>query len=78
MPRVSYPCEDFRAGKSDDPENENMDFCRKCFRGKKYLRFVPQDVDREKFLDVDCVHPEYGEDDYDCLHCGVRLNNLDN
>lgn len=77
MPRVSYSCEEFRKGLSDDPENENLDFCKACYRRKRYLEHVSTTVVEENALELECDHPPYEGEGYTCEHCRDVLGERD-
>ncbi len=78
MPRVSYVTNElFRAGEQDhSPENENLDFCKSCFRD--FSKFILKELVNTKWFDVDCEHPPYNETNYECESCGESLEDKDN
>ena len=86
MPRISYvSSKSFIMGEQDhSPENENLDFCRRCFARIKTLdkaravMQVPSDVPDE-FVDWEGEqdHPGYHGEGYACFSCGNELGDND-
>ena len=71
MPRISY-CTNYED--RDKPgfsgENENLDFCRRCWRHR--FERVPQKLIGTGAIDDDADRPEY-EGDHFCDRCGKQL-----
>lgn len=81
MPRVTVTTnyEDFSSGRSDDPMNDNLDYCRNC-HSQLILECiaahygVPDDAVE---MTADC--PLYDDGwDYTCEQCGCELTERDN
>jgi hypothetical protein len=78
MPRLSYVTNPaFIAGKSDEPNNDCLDFCRDCWDRNCHEEHKPEGLD-EKFIDEDCEHPPYEHENYHCECCGKLLEEEDN
>lgn len=85
MPRISYVSSKsfIRGEQSHSPENENVDFCQRCFNRITTLEKardamdVPDDIPDE-FVDWEGEqgHPPY-EGDYECYGCGKELGEFD-
>jgi len=86
MPRISYvSSKSFIAGEqTHSPENENIDFCVRCF-GKinslekaRDIMDVPDDVP-DDFVDWEGEqdHPGYDGEGYGCYNCNRVLTGAD-
>lgn len=80
MPRVSV-CEnweDFSAGRSDDPMNNNLDYCKDCYADLILEVIATEYGVPEEAVEMGCEHPWYDDWDYSCEQCGRELTERDN
>lgn len=74
MPRVSV-CEnweDFDSGRSVDPMNNNLDYCKDCY-AYLVLEYIAEKYGvPDEAVEMGCEHPWY-EDWYTCESCGCEL-----
>ena len=80
MPRVSV-CEnfeDFDAGRSDDPMNCNIDYCRSCHSDICLEEIATEYGVPDAAVEMECDHPCYEDWDYSCEQCGCTLTDKDN
>lgn len=86
MPRISYVSSKsfIRGEQNHSPENDNVDFCQRCFKRVNSLEKaremmeVPDDIPDE-FVDWEGEqeHPYYADEDYHCRSCGRELGEVD-
>ena len=79
MPRVTVTenYEDFSAGRSDDPMNTNMDYCKDCYADLILEVIATEYGVPDDAVEMECDHPWY-EDWYTCEECGCSLTEEDN
>lgn len=79
MPRVTVTenWEDFSAGRSDDPMNNNMDYCKDCYADLILEVIATEYGVPDDAVEMECDHPWY-EDWYTCEECGCDLTERDN
>ena len=79
MPRVTVTknYEDFSAGKSDDPMNKNLDYCKDCYADLILEVIATEYGVPDDAVEMEADHPWY-EDWYTCEQCGCDLTERDN
>jgi len=76
MPRVSV-CTNLadkeRLGARFSGENNNLDYCRKCYAALTESVIALHHGVSVDAVDMGADHPYYADDDYSCERCGKRL-----
>jgi hypothetical protein len=80
MPRVSV-CENLadqeRKGIHWSAENDNTDFCQKCYQHLDAEEIAESYKVSVEAVDMGADHPQYEGEDYRCHHCRRTLTGRD-
>jgi hypothetical protein len=80
MPRVSVCTnldDEKKKGFRFSAENDNTDFCKRCYRHLKAEDIAESNGVSLEAVDMGADHPFYADDDYTCHCCGCKLREGD-